>query len=103
MKQRVEQTPNSLKVPIHKSQKLTIINGLKKFWRRGKCLNLPAVAIHIRFFTRGEKQLGSSLQEGNKGCSQVIIKVIEATAGSTGLCVVWLTEMKRIVSHTVIT
>jgi hypothetical protein len=32
----------------------------------------------------------------------MIFNVIEATAGPTGLCVVWLTEMKRIVSHALI-
>jgi len=103
MKQRVQQTSNLPGLPIHKSKKFTIIYGLKEFWCRGKFLNLPAVATHIRFFTRGEKQISSSFQEGKKCCSPVILKVIEAAAGPTGLCVVWLTQMMRIVSHRVTT
>jgi len=99
MQHGVKQTANLSGLPVHKSQKLTIINGLKKFRCRGKLLNLHAVAGDIRFFTRGEEQPGSSFQEGKKGCSLVIFEIIEAAAGSTGLCIVWLAEMKRIVSH----
>ena len=97
---RVEQTANPSPLFIHKSKKFTIMNGSTEFWWDRDCPDFFLVGGWIRICARREKKFRPLFEEGCEGFSRMIFEVIEAAARTTGLGMVRLTEVKRILGHT---